>query len=337
MKTFTCMCKYRRPGIVPLLATLIMVMVCPTVSADGVSPDPTVIRGIGHGEVTHSDLRLGDIARVLGGTSDQRTALQSLIIGRAPAPGKDRCISDSSLKLKIRSAGHDVSRISLNLPETMCVSRKSVIFSAEMIRHRVVQFIENAAPWPREDLKISRVQVPDSVELPAGPVTCRVMPPSRERYLGLVRLPVVFHSMGRDIKKVWASAHLQISAAVVVTRRPIPRNRRIRREDLATVKKDLANLPDDVVLEMADILGRAATQPLEAYTVVRARFIEEPLIVQRGDVVRIIAQAPGLKVSTMGEAKMKGRRGDRIRVMNIDTRQSVYARVLDAQTVSVDF
>jgi len=53
--------------------------------------------------------------------------------------------------------------------------------------------------------------------------------------------------------------------------------------------------------------------------------------------VLIIAESEGLKVTALGKAKEKGRRGEMIRVLNIDSRKSIYARVLDSSRVKVDF
>jgi flagella basal body P-ring formation protein FlgA len=65
--------------------------------------------------------------------------------------------------------------------------------------------------------------------------------------------------------------------------------------------------------------------------------IETPPLVQRGDIVVMIAETGELKISTQGEARQRGGRGDRIKVMNLDSRKSVYGCVVDRNTVRVDF
>jgi flagella basal body P-ring formation protein FlgA len=53
--------------------------------------------------------------------------------------------------------------------------------------------------------------------------------------------------------------------------------------------------------------------------------------------VTIIARLEGLKITTLGEVKRKGRQGERIPVLNIDSRKVIFARVIDANTVAVEF
>jgi flagella basal body P-ring formation protein FlgA len=54
-------------------------------------------------------------------------------------------------------------------------------------------------------------------------------------------------------------------------------------------------------------------------------------------VVVIIVETEGLKATALGEVKKKGRIGERIPVINFDSKKILYARVVDANTVKVDF
>ena len=58
---------------------------------------------------------------------------------------------------------------------------------------------------------------------------------------------------------------------------------------------------------------------------------------KRGDVVVIIAETAGFKITALGQVKKKGRLGERIPVTNFDSNKLLYGRVLDANTVKVEF
>ena len=51
----------------------------------------------------------------------------------------------------------------------------------------------------------------------------------------------------------------------------------------------------------------------------------------------MIAESDVLKVAAKGIAKENGAVGDRIRVMNLQSKKIIYAQVLDEQTVHVEF
>jgi flagella basal body P-ring formation protein FlgA len=50
-----------------------------------------------------------------------------------------------------------------------------------------------------------------------------------------------------------------------------------------------------------------------------------------------LAEIGGIKITALGQVKKKGRLGERIPVMNFDSKKVLYARVLDSNTVKVEF
>ena len=53
--------------------------------------------------------------------------------------------------------------------------------------------------------------------------------------------------------------------------------------------------------------------------------------------VMIVAESGGLKVTALGEVKSSGYVGQRVKVVNLDSKKKIYARVVDENTVRVDF
>ena len=86
-----------------------------------------------------------------------------------------------------------------------------------------------------------------------------------------------------------------------------------------------------------EVLGKRTKRAIKANEVLRTNHIELPPMVRRGDVVSIIAESDGLMITTLGEVRKKGCRGERIRVVNLDSKKGIYGRVLDSNTVKVDF
>jgi flagella basal body P-ring formation protein FlgA len=54
-------------------------------------------------------------------------------------------------------------------------------------------------------------------------------------------------------------------------------------------------------------------------------------------VVEIVAETRGFKVTALGQVKKKGALGERIPVMNFESKKVLYARVVDSKTVKIDF
>jgi flagella basal body P-ring formation protein FlgA len=102
-------------------------------------------------------------------------------------------------------------------------------------------------------------------------------------------------------------------------------------------KLNLADLPSNVITDPEAVLGKRTKRAIGAKTVLRTNLVEFPPLVKRGDIVVIIAESEGLKISALGQVKKKGALGDRIPVINFDSKKILYAQVLDSNTVKVDF
>ena len=131
--------------------------------------------------------------------------------------------------------------------------------------------------------------------------------------------------------------NLEVISPVVVVRRPMGRHQPIESKDVAIALKDLAKLPAGIFTDVNQVVGMRVKRTLYGDTVLREDLVELLPLVNRGDVVTIIAESGNLRITARGEAKAKGGRGERISVVNLDSRKRVFARVLDARTVKVEF
>ena len=66
--------------------------------------------------------------------------------------------------------------------------------------------------------------------------------------------------------------------------------------------------------------------------------ISDPVVlIKKGDLVRLMARVGPLEISTRGEALADGRLGQIIPVRNVDSKQTVHARVIKPATVKVEY
>jgi flagella basal body P-ring formation protein FlgA len=86
-----------------------------------------------------------------------------------------------------------------------------------------------------------------------------------------------------------------------------------------------------------EVVGKRTRRLINAKTVIRSDLITMPPMVQKGDVVVIVAESQGMRISALGEIREKGHRGSRVRVRNVDSKEMIYAWVLDHKTVRVEF
>jgi flagella basal body P-ring formation protein FlgA len=65
--------------------------------------------------------------------------------------------------------------------------------------------------------------------------------------------------------------------------------------------------------------------------------VEREPMVRKGDLVQVLAESSVLRVSTQAVAQEHGCAGDRILLLNVNSKKNIYGRVVDGQTVKVEF
>ncbi len=296
------------------------------------------INGLEKAEINSKEIYLGGIAKISGDDPALIERLKRVFVARAPLPGKSRHLKANHIRLRLKQEKIDLSQIRLAAPKGIEVRRGFVEVTKEDIKRVVTDFIYANIPWEREKVKIRDIRVRDRIILPKGKISYSVEPLKNSDFKGSVPLPLHFKVNGRFQKRILVTADIEVSAEVVVTRRPLRRFRRITEDDIEIREKNLAELPSNIILDYEEVLGKRAKRNIGANRVLRSDLIELPPLVKRGDVVQLIAESNGLRITALGMVKQReGRRGERIRIENIDSKKSLYGRVVDARTVKVDF
>jgi flagella basal body P-ring formation protein FlgA len=90
-------------------------------------------------------------------------------------------------------------------------------------------------------------------------------------------------------------------------------------------------------MDLEEVRGKRMTLSVNGQEILRQGMVEVSPFVKKGDRVILLIENPSFKITTLGETQEEGREGERIKVVNISTKKETYGRVLDAQTVQIDF
>jgi flagellar basal body P-ring formation protein FlgA len=225
----------------------------------------------------------------------------------------------------------------LTIPPSVDVSRSVIEVSPEKIKGLVSDYISKNLLSGNSNASIKSLQVSESLRLPGGRITYEVTAPPNRDMVGQVPFAVNFDVNGKLYKRVWATATIEVLAEVVITKKPLGRHKPITEDDITVLKMDLAKVPSGVITDPEAVLGKRTSRAIGSKTVLRTDLVEFPPLVRRGDVVEIVAETQGFKVTALGQVKKKGALGERIPVMNFESKKVLYARVMDSKTVKIDF
>jgi len=297
---------------------------------------PVRIKVSAMSQIDGENILLGNIATIEGHDQPLIKQLSGVVVGRSPLPGRRREIDSGALKRRLRQHRIDPDRLVLQFPPQIIVERSFIEVSRDKIKSLVSDYISNKLINNLSDANIKDIQVSKNLKLPGGRITYTVDPPRNHDLAGKIPLSVEFAVNGKFYKRVWATATVEIFTQVVVTKKPLGRHKPITEDDIEMQKMDLARLPASVITDPELVLGQRTRRAIGSNTVLRSNLVEFPPLLKRGDVVVMIAETGGIKITALGLVKKKGRLGERIPVMNFDSKKVLYARVLDSNTVKVD-
>jgi flagella basal body P-ring formation protein FlgA len=287
--------------------------------------------------VEKDEILLGEIADVESEDHVLIQKLKSIVVGRSPLPAKSRYIEREYIKLRLKKSNIDLSKLTLQIPEKIKVSRSFVEISREEIKKISSDYIYGKEFWDKNNTRIINIQVSKLRPLPKGRITYKVIPPKIINGMGTIPLSILFLLDGELYKKVKATVKIKIFKEVVVTKKPLGRYRTITQDDVYMQKMDITNLPNDIITNYKDVLGKRVRRNIWAKVVLRSEYIEFPPLVKRGDTVLIVAETEKMKITALGEVRKSGRRGERVKVINLNSNKRIFARIIDENTVKVDF
>lgn len=117
--------------------------------------------------------------------------------------------------------------------------------------------------------------------------------------------------------------------------RPLARGEVMRATDIVMERRTRAEIGSDPLAQTDQIAGQAARRAMRPGQPIRAVDLMKPEVVQKGDQVTIIFEAPGITLTTRGKALENGTEGDQIAVLNPQSKRNVQAVVVGPGQVKV--
>ena len=333
--------------IAPLVALIFLVLVLPGVmpfagiNSAWSAPEPiSEIRILGNVTVNHKDVSLAEICDVETLPSEWKSIMSGVNIGDAPQAGSEKFIDPGQLRTYLArlldSYRINSSEVKLDIPEKIIVKRESIQITQEQIEEIFKKFVFENSPWKQEDINIQRVRFSGLPVIPTGNMTYEVTASSaKERFIGNVTATVDFYVNSEKVRTLGVVGKVEVFGNVYLASRPLKQNEMISGADLELHKMNLTDTADRFATRLDQVENRRVLRNLGVHQPLEIRDLDMPLVLKRGDSVKIVYDEPGLSVTAKGQANADGGVGDTLAVTNISSKKTVYCKVVDAQTVRV--
>lgn len=102
--------------------------------------------------------------------------------------------------------------------------------------------------------------------------------------------------------KLWVPVHIRVVADYLVVARPINAGQTINDADVRSQTGELSVLPNGVLMDREQAIGRTAIASLPAGRPLRSDLLRQPTVIQQGQSVKIIGSGAGFQVTNEGRA-----------------------------------
>jgi flagella basal body P-ring formation protein FlgA len=215
---------------------------------------------------------------------------------------------------------------------------KGVRISARWIQGLFAEGILQATGWDHSRVEMHAVEIKGDLDFEQRPQAFSVLPPSRV-YPGQ-RAPVIVMFYGQDgrvSRQIRVSARADLYGYVWVLNRSMEIGDSLRQSAISRQRRNVRQIPPRTIKDPEEIIGQAARRRLIAGSVLRSDQWKSLPLIRRRQRVRILLETEVFRLEAPGESLEDAARGERIRIVNLSSRQVIVARVLDARTVQVEF
>jgi flagella basal body P-ring formation protein FlgA len=174
---------------------------------------------------------------------------------------------------------------------------------------------------PTEVSRFQRCARPLTSALPAG-----------DR-LDLARLRYDIRCDGPNGWEIAVTVKPDVYLPILVAKNSLERGRPLAASDVEMKKRNIVGLRDGFITNPDDALGFTLKKRVRELQAIAPSHLDQPVLIERGQQILMIAEQDGVQAKMMGEALKKGRKGDIIKVRNLQSQRVVSARVDDRGVV----
>lgn len=185
--------------------------------------------------------------------------------------------------------------------------------------------------WPTPQSKINVFIPSEAAQFPLCARPLSLVRPAADKP-DLARMRYEFRCDGSNGWEVAVTVKADIYLPVLVARHTLERGRLLAASDLEIKKKNITGLRDGFLTTPDEAMGFTVKKRVRDMQPLSPSHLDQPILVERGQRVVMIAELDGVEARMLGEAQKKGRKGDTIKVKNLSSQQMVSA-VVDGQGV----
>ena len=209
--------------------------------------------------------------------------------------------------------------------------------AASEFQNIFVDFLCRYLNKEKRDIVVSKLKVVGNKPVPLGKLSYQLFQKEKRKLKGYVRLTAVVYVDNVVKNKVKLFGWVDIFDSVVCVARNLKRGETITEKDVYLARKNISHINQNVLTDISKVFGLMIKRNVKADTCLKEWMLEKSPIVKRGDVVTILAESLGLRVTAPGKVLVKGYLGELVKIQNLMSKKEIYAEVINSSTVKVNY
>jgi len=128
---------------------------------------------------------------------------------------------------------------------------------------------------------------------------------------------------------------LQHFKMVAVATTPLSKGQVLSDSDVNMVKQNVTQITDGYFSSPDKIIGLEVQRNISAGNIIKRNMLKEPTVIHKGEIVKMVLEAPGFSIEGSGVAQNDGAKGQTIRVRNSRSNKIVEAVVVEAGVTTI--
>ena len=211
------------------------------------------------------------------------------------------------------------------------------IVKTEEIEKSAMDYLLKTLPWDKKSLDINVYYQGKDITLPPGKkeLIYKIMGSSQRAG----RIPMLLEIRINDQfqKRIQFNTKVLVSQKVIKTIRAVRRGEILSKDEIRAETIKTERPSKNAITNMDYALGYEASRSLSIGQILVPNFIKRPALGNRGDKILITAQKGGMIITTAGILKEDGYKDAMVRVLNMDSKKIIYGRLINSNTVKVNF
>ena len=282
-------------------------------------------------EVKGPWLTLGDIAAVSGDSAERVKLFRELPLGDAPKPGTTEYLTPATLEPKLAANRVDFAAITWSVPPQLKITTRAQTVSGRQLAEAAQSFLSQTAAGST----VTLLDLPADLPAPVGRLELAPELYGVIRYAGQTTVQVAVRTDGRSFVKVPVQFEVRRLLDVVVATTNLNAGDILTEQSVRLERMDAGKLAAGYLTELDKAIGLQVRYALPPGSVIGERNLTRPILVKRGENVKIVARVGELEVVANGVAFAQGAAGDLVRVQNLVTKKFLTGRVQNDKSVLV--